>query len=203
MVKTKLTIKKVKGHRYLQLTDIHGNLIHIGNAENTDNWITGIQALIYQYDALSYQEALKLDPEKAKEAIKEISNVKYQEGPTFDKFSKKRIKARLRQKFTWRAIEYDIRPTEDPNLPQEVDEEKKRLEHIDEQARRIGVSPDLYEIYFMEKNSSRQKKIREPGSSARIHGPTLEPPQYQTSFVRAYQLYFASPQARCSSRLRV
>ena len=124
MVKPKITIKKVKGHRYLQLTDIYGNLIHIGNADDVDNWMTAITALGDQYHALTLLEALALDKDKTVEALRGWK-LTYRYGPAWDKYCEKRIQKKLQQKFLFRIIENDMHNKADHTLLQEVEDEKK------------------------------------------------------------------------------
>lgn len=141
--KPKVQIKTVKGHRYLQLIDIHGNLIHIGSTDKVENWSVAYRALRHQYDALGFHELTDLDSNMGLLGFKNEAKLSVD----WDKFRKKRIKARIRGKFTYRAIVHDLHPEEEPNLVQEIESERERLEIEDEASNVYDLSPELAELY--------------------------------------------------------
>jgi len=141
-MKPKLMIKTVKGHRYLQLSDIYGALVHIGSAENLENWAVGMQALGYCYEGLALKDALDLDREKAAEAIRIYRTGVSGAPEAWEKFSKKWIQTRANQHFLMMRID----GIADDKLMEELVEYRTNLEAIFEISHKVGLSPDAYEL---------------------------------------------------------
>ena len=139
-MKPKLVVKTTKGHRYLQLLDLHGNLIHIGNADKLENWCVAIQALQYNYDGLAIQEALELDQEKVLQSLKKFNGDPPSEA--WKKYCEKRIQARINYEF----IVKTINKVPEEQMIQELVDYRTNLEAWTAVSNRFHLSPDYYEI---------------------------------------------------------
>ena len=139
-MKPKLVVKTTKGHRYLQLLDLHGNLIHIGNADKLENWCVAIQALQYNYDGLAIHEALELDQEKVLHSLKKFNGNPPSEA--WKKYCEKRIQTRINYEFIVKMI--DKVPEE--QMIQELVDYRTNLEAWTAVSNSLHFSPDYYEI---------------------------------------------------------
>jgi hypothetical protein len=141
-MKPKLVVKTTKGHRYLQLLDLHGNLIHIGNAEKLENWCVAINALQYNYEGLAYQEALKLDHEKVVQCFKQFQGDHRQTPEAWKKYCEKRIQGRVNHEFFVKI--YNNIP-EDQAI-QELVDYRTNLEIKSKISNDMLMSPDVFEL---------------------------------------------------------
>jgi len=57
-MKPYFTVKTVKGKKYLQLSDLNGNLIHIGPVRDLETWAVAYKALSNAYQGYVAQELL-------------------------------------------------------------------------------------------------------------------------------------------------
>jgi hypothetical protein len=145
-MKPKLVVKTTKGHRYLQLLDIHGHLIHIGSADKAENWCVANRALQDNYEALAFKEAWELDHEKAFHAyaIERVSEA-------WERYCKKRIDARVKYEFVLQLVKG---VPEDKAL-QELVDYRTNLEVSDEISKKTGLSPELLELLEVARDAAK------------------------------------------------
>ncbi|GAH73194.1 unnamed protein product, partial [marine sediment metagenome] len=68
-MKPYLTIKTVKGRKYIQISDIDGYLIHIGPASKIETWSVAYKALEDAYRGFVVEEILSFKNIADKEGI--------------------------------------------------------------------------------------------------------------------------------------
>jgi hypothetical protein len=139
-VKPKLVIKTTKGRRYLQLLDLHGNLIHVGSAEKPENWAAGIHALKDNYEGLAIQEAVELDAGMFSEYVNHFRM--HPPAAGYKAIHEKQVAARVQSLGIAKIVE------ELPNeqIARELVEYHTTLTIKYECGVSVGLSPELYEL---------------------------------------------------------
>lgn len=153
-MKPYLTIKKVKDKKYIQIRDLHGNLIHIGPASKIETWSVAYQALKNAYEGLYLEELLAFKHIADKEGINlmAVIDARTQGSESWKAFRKKQDKKRL-MRFVTNMIFGGI-DINDPRLREKINEMKNELRVCEETARTLRVSPEslemtdkIYELY--------------------------------------------------------
>ena len=139
-MKPKIVIKKVKGHQYLQVLDMYGHLIHIGNTDSLENWAVALEGLQNSYDGLALQEALKLDRERVTEMV-----LKFKGKPpdnAWKEFARKRIQRRIDREFILKLLDH----IPEDQILQDLTDLRINLEAIEEYSKSLQLSPEFYEL---------------------------------------------------------
>lgn len=105
-MKPKLLIKRVSGREYLQLKTRYEEIIHIGPADDVENWVVGYCGLDQEYESLALHDAMQLNEEMVKEAYREYQLDYRNVTMKWDKFCEKRIRAMCNKNFYDRLREY-------------------------------------------------------------------------------------------------
>jgi len=62
----RIDIKKVRGHEYLQFTDVHGHVYHIGSAVDVESWKKAYWLFGLGLDDLQFEFVMKMRAQLAK-----------------------------------------------------------------------------------------------------------------------------------------
>ena len=139
-MKPKLVVKTTKGHQYLQLLDLYGNLIHIGSADKAENWCVAFHALKDNYEGFAVQESMELDAGRFVEYVNRF-RMEAASAP-WRKYCEKRMQARVNHEFFVKMI--DKVPEE--QIYQELVDYRTKLERMTDSSNTLDLSSDVFEL---------------------------------------------------------
>ena len=144
-MKPYLTIKTVKGKKYIQISDIRGD-IHIGPANKIDTWSVAYQALQDSYVAFSLEELLALKGIADEEGISLLValDIRTKDSEKWKAFRDKQVQKRMMHYVTRQLLRgFDIN---DPQILEGLNELDINLQAHEKTGRIVGVSPECIEM---------------------------------------------------------
>lgn len=145
-MKPYLTIKTVKGKKYIQISDIRGDLIHIGPTSKIETWSIAHQALKDSYEARGMEELLAFKHIADEEGINLLTalDMHTKDSEKWKIFREKQVKKRMRHYVTRQIIAgFDIN---DPRILKGLNELDIHLQVHEKTGRIVGVSPECMEM---------------------------------------------------------
>ena len=167
-MKPYLTIKTVKGKKYFQLTNIKGDLIHLGPAKKIETWSVAYQALQDAYEAFCLQELLAFKSIADEEGINLVDALNatasgaFRDSEKWKAFQEKQIKKRLSDYLLMQIIRgFDIN---DPQVLEGLNKLEGHLRAHEKTGRVVGASPELVEMAGYLVKLYEEKPVEEPAT---------------------------------------
>jgi len=145
-MKPYLTIKTVKGRKYIQISDINGYLIHIGPASKIETWSIAHQALRDAYEGFGLEELLSFKRIADEEGINLIAalDMLTRNSENWKVFREKQVEKRRVHYVARQLIAgFDI---DDPQVLKGLIELETNIQSNEKTGRITGVSPEFIEM---------------------------------------------------------